>query len=92
MNRANGGDAIAICVGGERCATLLSTECPQLDGPYEEDDTFVVGVMDTGSGWNATVLAEREINRFGLSGGAGSGSRKLLLLRCSISRPIEVPS
>lgn len=83
---ANDG-AAAICSKAGHCLPLLTSECPQLEGPYRRDDAFIVPVL--GGQWNAASLAALEING-ALSGMPAGDARPLVVLRCS-SEQIDLP-
>lgn len=63
---ANGHSA-SICNhtgDGSRCTALITTECPRVVGPFEQDDAVIVASFD--GLWNSIELATTEINVFGL--------------------------
>lgn len=85
--KANGG-AAAICMQGKRCVPLLSNECRQVDGPFRDDDAFVIARI--GGFREPALLAVDEINELGggLPGSGDGPRRPLVLLGCDYADPV----
>ena len=83
---ANDGSAAICRRETQRCVALLSQECPQVEGPYQNDDALVLAVVEGLQRRNVVELALAEIGseRTGAAGRRGTAAQQpLVMLRCN---------